>query len=133
MPARRSTSNANVGTLADPVYAQSLTGSGQAGLSLGLPVRVNGLEGELALQSRDAHFNIDAVASYTVSKIENGWFPATSSTRKPDAIVLPAAAGPDQFLYRQLFRESDRRRSRRRCSPSIISRFSDNMSDLSGG
>ncbi len=88
--------NANVGTLANPVYAQSQTGSGQAGLALGLPVRVNGVEGEIGFRP-GPHFNIDAVASYTVSKIENGLVPCNIVNPQTGAIVLPAAPAQINF------------------------------------
>jgi iron complex outermembrane receptor protein len=52
-------------------YTPGLT---RSGLGVGVPVKVNGVEGEFAFQP-DEHFNIAAQVSYSLGKVTNGQVP----------------------------------------------------------
>jgi iron complex outermembrane receptor protein len=52
-------------------YTPSLS---RSGLGIGVPVKVNGVEGEFAYAPNE-HFNINATASYSLGKITNGLVP----------------------------------------------------------
>ena len=57
-------------------YAPSLS---QSGLGVGVPVKVNGVEGELAFQPNE-HFNLGISMSYSVGRITNGLVPCTGTS-----------------------------------------------------
>jgi len=51
----------------------------RAGLSVGVPVTVNGVEGEFAFQP-STHFNIGGNVSYALGKIKNGLVPCSGAS-----------------------------------------------------
>jgi iron complex outermembrane receptor protein len=59
------------------VFTPSIT---RSGLAVGVPVKVDGVEGEIAFQPNE-HFNFGATASYSLGKIKNGEVPCTDPTR----------------------------------------------------
>jgi iron complex outermembrane receptor protein len=97
------------------VYTPSLT---RSGLGVGVPVKVNGVEGEVAFQL-DEHFNMGAQISYSLGRVTNGQVPCGTTPPTPPqqvnicsvnqraGLTSPFQASAQAEYTRQAFGQAD--------------------------